>query len=269
MISAAAASVADAGLRAIEEATLNAAQPPEQLLVDGWWLRMSAGKARRARSVQPLAAGLLPLDDKLAQILPLYERRGLTPLLRITPWSQPADLDDQLAARGWTVVEPSIAMTRPLPTPDGDCDDASLPARLSLREVDAAALARHAGSMRALSAAAIDAQITRMQASPLADATVCLLAFDGDQAAAAGQVICERGLAGLYDIVVAPAWRRRGLAAALVHALLRAAVERFAAHTAYLQVGEANAAARRLYARLGFADRYAYWYRRPAHHAGD
>jgi ribosomal protein S18 acetylase RimI-like enzyme len=39
---------------------------------------------------------------------------------------------------------------------------------------------------------------------------------------------------------------------------------RLGALTAYLQVDAGNVAARRIYTALGFEDRYAYWYRRPA-----
>ncbi len=58
--------------------------------------------------------------------------------------------------------------------------------------------------------------------------------------------------------------RRQGLAIALVTALLDAGKGR-GARWAYLQVTEANVAARRLYERFGFRELYRYWYRqRPA-----
>ncbi len=46
-------------LARVEEAGLNAAQPREQLLFDGWLLRFSPGKARRSRSINAIAAGTL------------------------------------------------------------------------------------------------------------------------------------------------------------------------------------------------------------------
>ena len=49
----------------IEEAGLNALQTTQQLFYDGWLLRVSAGKAKRARSVNPHFGSSLPLDAKI------------------------------------------------------------------------------------------------------------------------------------------------------------------------------------------------------------
>ena len=49
-------------LSRIEDAGINASAPREQLWVDGWLVRFSPGKAKRARCVQAVAAGRLPLD---------------------------------------------------------------------------------------------------------------------------------------------------------------------------------------------------------------
>ena len=54
----------------IEECGLNASAPPQQRLVDGWLVRFSPGKAKRARCVNAVAAGRLPLADDA----PLYLR---------------------------------------------------------------------------------------------------------------------------------------------------------------------------------------------------
>jgi ribosomal protein S18 acetylase RimI-like enzyme len=77
---------------------------------------------------------------------------------------------------------------------------------------------------------------------------------------AVGQSVQEDELVGLYDIVTAEGARNRGLATALAAELLRRAGADGAA-VAYLQVAADNIAARHVYRKLGFVDRYAYWYR--------
>ena len=77
-----------------------------------------------------------------------------------------------------------------------------------------------------------------------------------------GQVAVEGELAGLYDIFSTEAVRGRGLARALCEKLLHLAAAE-GARVAYLQVEASNAAARRVYERLCFADAYAYHYRCP------
>ena len=49
----------------IEEAGLNAVQTRRQLFFDGWLLRRSPGKAKRARSVNPQFGSSLPLAAKI------------------------------------------------------------------------------------------------------------------------------------------------------------------------------------------------------------
>jgi GNAT superfamily N-acetyltransferase len=242
----------------VEEAGLNAAQPREQLLVDGWLLRFSPGKARRARSVQAIAAGTLPLAEKLALCRRWYERFRLPLLVRVTPFSQPVSLDDGLADLGFVGYDETRVMTCSLAggAPGDGC--------LTMRQVDVIAFALAVGGLRGSPPSQIDAHRRRLLDGPLLASTVRLVGVDADDVPrVAGQVVVEDELAGLYDIVTDPAERGRGHAAALSRRLLDAAVA-MGANTAYLQVDAGNAPARRVYSKLGFVDRYAYWYRRPA-----
>ena len=59
-------------LSQVEDAGLNASAPPEQRWMDGWLVRFSPGKAKRARCVNAVAPGRLPLDDQLAAVAAVY-----------------------------------------------------------------------------------------------------------------------------------------------------------------------------------------------------
>jgi len=237
----------------IEEAGLNAAQPAEQLLVDGWLLRHCPGKARRGRSVNALADGRLPLAARIDRCRTLYAQAGLPCLFRITPFSRPPGLDEALARRGFVAEDETRVMTRAL-------GGALPPASQPLREIGIDEFARLAGELRGSPAPQVAAHAARLAAvSPLLATRRLALLRDG-RVVAIGQSVQQADLVGLYDIVTATAARNRGLATALTAELLRRAQEDRAA-VAYLQVSADNIAARSVYRKLGFADRYAYWYR--------
>jgi len=244
-------------LARVEEAGINAAQPREQLLLDGWLLRFSPGKARRSRSVQALAAGVLPLQEKLALCRRWYERFRLPLLVRVTPFSQPVSLDAELAVAGFVAYDETRVMTCALPAGDGGPEPA-------LREVDVAAFVDAVGALRGSPQQQVEAHRNRLLDSPLHPGSVRLVGY-GDAGAplVAGQVVIQDDLAGLYDIVTDPAHRGLGHGRSLSRYLIRRAAA-LGARTAYLQVDAGNAPARRIYGSLGFEDRYAYWYRRPA-----
>jgi len=253
---------ADALLARIEEAGLNASQPPEQLLIDGWLLRFSPGTARRARSVNAVAAGRLPLDEKLALCRRWFERFRLPLLFRVTPFSQPAALDEFLAAAGFVAFDETRVMVCPQ-VDRGSADGADVTSKVT-SEVDSDAFAQVVGALRGSSMTQIEAHARRMRLSPLTAFSVRMVTYlQQGHAVAAGQVVVEGDLAGIYDIVTAPAERGRGHGRAISQRLL-ATARTMRAHTAYLQVDAGNTPARSLYTALGFADRYAYWYRRPS-----
>ncbi len=242
-------------LARIEDAGLNASAPPEQRVLGGWVLRLSPGKAKRARCVNALAVGRLPLEELLQRAEASFARAGLPFIVRITPFSQPADLDARLAARGL----PRFDDTRVMVCTRLDAiGPVALPPDCELETPGHGSFADFVGQLRGSSLAQRQAHAERLRASPVPYAGV--LVRRAGQALACGQMALEDDLVGLYDVFTAPAARGQGLATALCVHLLGLARARGAA-CAYLQVDADNEPARRLYRRLGFADAYAYHYR--------
>lgn len=240
--------------RRVEEAGLNALQTQRQLFYDGWLLRLSPGKAKRARSVNPHFGSSLPLDVKIEHCEGIYAARGLPALFRVTPFRRPPELEAVLERRGYVAFDPTLVQVVRLPhpfvTPRGV--DVELVAPPVAAFVDAV------GELRGSTHEQRAAHLERLAHTPLA-MHVIVARVDGC-AAACGQVTLEGGLAGVYDMVTAPELRGRGLATRIVDRLLAWAERRGASH-AFLQVNDENAPALAVYRKFGFATAYAYHYR--------
>jgi GNAT superfamily N-acetyltransferase len=239
----------------IEEASLNAWPALQTLLFDGWMLRFSRGYTKRANSVNALYPSSLDVEKKIARCEARYRERGLPPVFRLTPFASPPDLDRVLADRGYRQIDVTLVLYRELgpeavgPTAPGLLRNEELDAWLDLFcHFSGSSLAKHQTHREILQAIA-----PRRLLASLADA---------DQLVACGLGVLEDDVLGLFDLVTAPQQRRQGHGTRLVSGMLDWARQSGAAH-AYLQVVAGNEPARRLYARLGFAELYRYWYRVP------
>lgn len=242
-------------LSRIEDASLNASAPPQQRWLDGWLLRFAPGKVQRARSVNAVAQGELPMGERVALCERAFQAAGLPALFRLTPFSQPPGLDEHLAAAGYEAHDHSLVMVchalPPGPFAWGG--------QLQLSSAGPAEYADVVGAFRGSPPADRSAHAERVQACPVRYQGFVLRDAAG-QPVACAQLVVEDDMAGLYDVFTAPSHRGQGLARNLCGHLLTLAASQ-GASVAYLQVDAKNAAARRAYLALGFADAYAYHYR--------
>jgi ribosomal protein S18 acetylase RimI-like enzyme len=244
--------------RRVEEASLNAWPALTQLVYDGWWLRLSRGFTKRANSVVPLGRGVLPIAKKLEFCASVYRRAGLDTMFRLASVHPLDDLDARLEADGWTLIDPTLVLA---------CDAAGVPPRGQTPSSNAESrfveldLDRWLAAYSRLSSLPAEAHpLHRALLNGIALPRV-FGAIEHDGAiVAVGLGVVEDDLIGLFDVVTEESMRRRGHGLAVVsHLLDRGA--RLGARTGYLQVVEANDAARALYERLSFIELYLYWYR--------
>ena len=241
--------------RRIEEAGLNALQTQRQLFYDGWLLRLSAGKAKRGRSVNAHFGSTLPVGGKIEHCERVYAQHGLAPLFRMTPFDRPADLEAALDARGYVAFEPTLVQSARLeraPELPPSGDDVAIEMLAVDAFVDAVS------ALRASPPTQREAHRERLLNSPLEKRLIAVRAGDGVVCTA--QAVIEGDLAGLYDVVTAEGARGRGYATLACTSLLSWAWQH-GAHAAYLQVSADNAPALAIYRKLGFATVYSYHYR--------
>ncbi|WP_339802373.1 GNAT family N-acetyltransferase [Paenibacillus sp. FSL R5-0744] len=243
--------------KAIEEITLNTWPAEQSVLLNGWVLRTAAGYTKRANSVNPLygeKSSLVDLTNQIKLAEQYYKDAGLKPVFKITPYIQPANLDEALAERGYTVVEPSSVRIL-------DLEGLAAPELRFHVQIQENLTEEWLNAFTELAELSVVNQstLTRMLSASLFQQGYILLFNDGVPTAC-GLGIIQNGYIGLFDIITATDQRRQGMAEQLLLALLHWGKTQ-GATTAFLQVVQANAGASALYDKLGFKEIYQYWYR--------
>lgn len=262
----------------IEEMSLQSWPALEQIELDGWLLRFAGGYTKRSNSVSPLYVGSMAdsqdtddtqdIEEKIKQCEQYYQQAGLPTVFKITPYTEPSNLDAMLQGRGYIQKELSrvqsmdMAGLSPLSLlKTGDSHSQSLDAaecQVTISEELNPLWLETGVRLSRLSEAHMEVKQRLLRHSGL-NAGYVLLHEDGIPVAGGLGVVTGGGL-GIYEIVTNPASRRRGHARRLLLHLLEWGTAQ-GAQFAYLQVLADNKPALQLYEGLGFQDRYSYWYR--------
>jgi ribosomal protein S18 acetylase RimI-like enzyme len=228
----------------------------EEEPLGSWLLRAADGFTGRANSVLTSGDPGMPLSEAAARTRAWYAARGLAPMASVSyPLGRPdrGPVDEFFAAQGWRLRDEAevIVMTRP---------SAALPPQPTALPVSL----DHTPSDDWLALYHFRGQPTLPPIARTILTSAPWQAFasmrDGDRTVAIGRVASAEHWASLTAIEVDPAYRRRGLAAAVTTALIAHAAQRGAGRV-FLQVEDGNEAALALYHRLGFTEHHGYHYR--------
>ncbi len=237
----------------VERAGLASWPAASEQFLDGLLLRFSEGYTRRANCASAYTAGAMALADRIATCEAFFVAHALPPVFRlISAWPQPA-LDAALAEQGYALGDRTHVLTV------GLADSAGLGGSAPFwRQGDASSWVEAYSQVSGMSPWQHD-PLLRILRDIKGERLLCGLGCV-EQPLACGLGVVEGGLLGLFDIAVRPDCRGRGYGRTLVTAMLSLG-RACGARVAYLQVTEANVAARSLYYSLGFAELYQYWYR--------
>lgn len=220
---------------------------------DGWLLRHTPGVSRRrCNSALPLEPGA---ERTLERVTAFYTARGMAPTVQIAPAERLADLDDTLAAAGYHRHGETLVLRAPTAVVVVAAAGEAVRVELDERPTERWLAAFEELDDHADSAAVAEGVIARI-ALPAAFASVTL---DG-RVAGMGLLVGGGAWGGVFSMATRPAYRRRGVASAILHALATWAADH-GTEDLYLQVERENDTARRLYERMGFTHSHSYHYR--------
>lgn len=243
-------------IRTYEEISNNAWPSLQSLQYDGWTLRLAAGVTKRSNSVSLLYPSRLDPEEKITFCESLYRSQGIPPCFKITEIADPADMDRRLAGRGYELHSTISFQTLDIRSWTGEPDR-------SLFSASGEADAWIGEFIRMNGFDPVRAPVYHAILEQLLLPACRVALTEAGQTVAVGLGVLEKDHVGLFDIVVDPACRGRGLGYRVVDEILRWGREHGAA-TAYLQVLSDNMPALNLYKKMGFSEAYAYWYRMKA-----
>lgn len=245
-------------VRYLEEVAANAWPAAVVQVIDGWRLRFTWGVSRRANSVWPNRAyGQESMAEKLAWVEEFYRRRHLPARYQICPAAQPADLDDILAARGYTATARTFVQTATIDSLRLHSSPHPVPA-VTISETFAERWFTFHCDVEDLHGHKADVRRGILQR--IGPPTAYTLAEIEGNVAGIGLGVYERGRLGVFNMLTHPTYRRRGIATAILAKMAEWGAAQGAVQV-YLQVMQNNAPALQLYERLGFMTFYRYFYR--------
>jgi N-acetylglutamate synthase len=219
----------------------------------GWIQRFAGGYTKRANSINALAPESKFTAELREALERPYRERGQSPVWRLTPLAPP-ETEAMLATAGYRLIDRSLVQVAPL--------DGRFALDPAVRIAPTPSSAWLAGFAELSPVAPSHRQsMTRMLesiAAPVAFAEV----EDADGPIAFALGVADGEHVGVFDVLVAPRARRRGLARRLT-ASIGGWGKAHGARLAYLQVVASNSAALPLYRELGFETVYSYAYRVP------
>jgi GNAT superfamily N-acetyltransferase len=219
----------------------------------GWRQRFAGGYTKRANSINALDPQAKCNPEVVAALEAPYLARGLVPAWRLTPLAPPA-IAPLLMGRGYRTIERSLLQVCPLHA--GFAADAQVrisphpsPAWIEAFCTYSPVRPQHRQTMEHMLAA-------------IAPPAGFALVEEAGQPMAMAIGVVEGDHMGLFDVLVMPHARRRGLARRITESLYAWAWGH-GARFAYLQVVATNEAALPLYADQGFRTAYGYEYLLP------
>lgn len=240
-------------IKRFEEISNNGWPALQTMQYDGWLLRFAEGVTKRSNSVSMLYPSRIPFKEKIAFCETVYHQQGIAPCFKIVRESETSVIDSILEDQGYSIPATisfqmlTIGSSAPKP-------ESAIHIETGIND----AWIDHFIRMNRFEKSRKRVYLAIMKQVLTPKCLVSVVA--NQQTIGVGLGVLEADCIGLFDLVVDPDHRNRGIGADIVKAILHWG-HSMGARKGYLQVLTDNTQAISVYRKLGFAEIYQYWYR--------
>ena len=220
----------------------------------GWIIHWNGGVTWRANSVLPNEwKSSVSVEQVVDYVIELYREKNTPPAFKISPASQPKELDELLEEKGFK--QRMVTHVQTVSIEEISCLSPRLPVDLFKVTEESLDTLMHR-SERENKTIEVRREIIHHITG---DKNIARVLMHGN-IAGIGLGVVESDWLGLFSIRTLPEYQRRGVAWSLNCALAMWG-EDHGAKKAFLQVETENEPALALYKSMGFDTMYTYWYR--------
>jgi GNAT superfamily N-acetyltransferase len=237
----------------LEEAGIDTWPARETLDISGWLLRFTDGHTHRGNSVATHKFRRKAVGDAIVRVEAEYRARGLAPMFQISPAALPIDIERTLRRRGYRTITPTLTMVASAMVMRASLPEAREVTSSGEPDDDFTAILVAGSRSEGDGHERLDI-LSRIELPH-----VCVTAYDKGLPVACGTGTLSKGWVAINLMRTVLEHRRSGHAQRVLAAIVRWAEGKGAGHL-YLNVEEANTAARALYAKSGFDTAYEYRY---------
>ena len=237
----------------IEELSMNAWPSLQTLIYDGWILRLSGGYGNRANSVNPIYPSKIKLEKKFYYCEQLFSRYNIPATYKLTDCEEHKIIDKKLEKLSYRIIHETSIQVCTIKESfrvsggiivSADFSEDWIKSVIAFNRIEK----KHHPVFR------------KILGNIMIRKIVVCKKIDG-KIAGCGFGAIENGYVGIFDITVDENQRGKGYGREIMEAILAGAAK-LGITKSYLQVMLNNPVALHLYKKLGYREKYQYWYRK-------
>jgi ribosomal protein S18 acetylase RimI-like enzyme len=238
----------------IEELSMNAWPSIQTVVYDGWIIRLSNGYTKRANSINPIYPSKINREEKIQYCKRLYTKYNLPTVYKLVECDEHKIIDRELETLKYEIVDITSVQI---------CDD------VRISEKNYAGINVNVdfnekwinGFIECNNIKVECINTMKMMLKNITGNKIVVYKELNEEIAGCGYGVIENEYVGLFDIVVKENKRGNGYGKEIVESILSEA-GKAGIKKSYLQVVNNNEAAKNLYKKTGYREKYKYWYRK-------